>query len=75
VAKGPPPAYTRRDCRFDGVLAAALATVGAGQPVDYGGIEDLDRAAWPYNPRQPKTPADIAAWAALGLDEHGRQIR
>ena len=34
-----------------------------------------DRANWPYNPRQPKTQADVDAWAAKGLDERGHRVK
>jgi hypothetical protein len=34
-----------------------------------------DRAAWPYNPRAGKSPADVAAWQAQGRDEKGHRIK
>jgi hypothetical protein len=34
-----------------------------------------DRSKWPYDPRRPKTQADIDAWAARGLDEKGHRKR
>ncbi len=144
MPKGPPPGWTRRDCRFDYLVGAILAS-GNGEPVTMTGIETTDRAhdikqgiyrcsrhrgvsgwvswlhsgrettksaewppdkqadgtytltigvatkaqarkrhiakygtdrsAWPYNPRQKKTQADIDAWAAQGLDEKGHQVR
>ena len=143
MPKGPPPSYTRRDCRFDHVVCA-VAAAGMGKPFTYRGIEtperakdikqgiyrcarhrDLsanvswsysgretaasaewppdrqpdgtyqlviqiftkamgrkrhilrygtNRANWPYNPRQPKTQADIDAWAAQGLNEKGHRV-
>lgn len=43
MAKGPPPAWNRRDCRFDHLVAAAVAK-GYGVVLKYTGIEDYDRA-------------------------------
>lgn len=144
MPKGPPPAYTSRDCRFDHVVGA-VAAAGAGKPFTYQGIETperaeeirrgvyrcarhrglsgrvtwlysgretavsadwppdrqpdgtyslvitiwskgqgrkshiarngTDRSKWSYNPRAPKTQADIDAWAARGLDEKGHRRR
>lgn len=144
MAKGPPPGWTRRDCRFDHLLAVAVEK-GEKKPITYTGIETperakdikngiyrcarhrgisvwvewkhsgrvstttadwppdkeadgtytltyavvskaaarkrhiekygTDRANWPYNPRQKKTQADIDAWAARGLNEHGSVIK
>lgn len=34
-----------------------------------------DRANWPYNPRAPKSQADIDAWAERGLNEKGHRTR
>jgi hypothetical protein len=144
MPKGPPPAWTSRDCRFDHLIAAAI-TQGIGKTVFYKGIETperakdikngiyrcarhrgisvwvewkhsgrlttrsadwppdkepdgtytlqftvstktqarkrhiakygTDRTQWPYNPRQRKTDADIAAWAERGLDEKGHRVK
>ena len=43
MGKGPPPAWNRRDCRFDHLVAAAISK-GYGVILKYTGIEDLDRA-------------------------------
>jgi len=43
VPKGPPPAWTSRDCRFDHLVAAAIDQ-GAGKPMTYTGIETPERA-------------------------------
>jgi hypothetical protein len=144
MAKGPPPAWTSRDCTMDHLVAAAIDH-GLGKPLTYAGIETIERArdikqgfyrccrhrkisgwvewkhsgrlttksadwppdkepdgtytlvlntatksqarkrhiqkygtdrnAWPYNPRQSKTQADVDAWAARGLDEKGHKRR
>ena len=42
VPKGPPPLHTRRDCRFDHVVVAALGK-GFGVVLVYSGIETLER--------------------------------
>ena len=45
MPKGPPArGTTQRDCRFDHVVAAAIAQ-GMDKTVDYGGIETPERAA------------------------------
>ncbi len=44
MPKGPPPVWTRRDCRFDHVVAAVLKQ-GLDKTVTYAGIGDADRAA------------------------------
>lgn len=43
MAKGSPPAWRRRDCRFDHLVMAALAK-GYGVVLKYTGIEDYQRA-------------------------------
>jgi len=43
MPKGPPPQYTRRDCRLDHIVAAVLAR-GYDQPLHFAGIETADRA-------------------------------
>jgi hypothetical protein len=43
MPKGPPPAWTSRDCRFDHVVAAAVEQ-GFGKPLKYVGIETPERA-------------------------------
>jgi hypothetical protein len=43
VPKGPPPAWTQRDCRMDHVVAA-VAAAGMGRPFTYQGIETAERA-------------------------------
>jgi hypothetical protein len=43
MAKGPPPPWASRDCRFDHLVAAALKQ-GYGKPVVYHGIETPERA-------------------------------
>jgi len=43
VAKAPPPAWNRRDCRFDHLVQAAIAK-GYGKVLIYSGIEDITRA-------------------------------
>jgi hypothetical protein len=43
MAKGPPPNWKRRDCRFDHLVAAALIK-GYGVVLKYTGIETYDRA-------------------------------
>lgn len=43
MGKGPPPAWSRRDCRFDHLVQAAIAK-GYGTELVYGGIENLERA-------------------------------
>jgi len=43
VAKAPPPSWKTRDCRFDHLVAAALAE-GMGKPLTYQGIETPERA-------------------------------
>jgi hypothetical protein len=43
MAKGPPPAWTSKDCRFDHVVAAAIEQ-GHGKPLTYTGIETPERA-------------------------------
>src|ERR1051326_8934379 len=42
MPKGPPPTQTRRDCRFDHLVAAAIAQ-GYGKVLVYRGIETLER--------------------------------
>lgn len=42
MPKGPPPVHTRRDCRFDHLVAAAL-TKGYGVVLVYSGIPTLER--------------------------------
>jgi hypothetical protein len=32
-----------------------------------------DRARWPYNPRRPKSPEDVAAWQRAGRNEKGHR--
>jgi hypothetical protein len=41
--KGPPPQWSRRDCRFDHLVAAAIAQ-GMGRELVYNGIESYERA-------------------------------
>jgi len=43
VPKGPPPAWNRRDCRFDHLVVAALGQ-GYGKVLVYNGIETEERA-------------------------------
>jgi hypothetical protein len=43
VAKGPPPNWSRRDCRFDHLVQAAIAK-GYGVILKYTGIETHERA-------------------------------
>jgi hypothetical protein len=43
VPKGPPPQWRKRDCRFDHLIAAALAQ-GHGKTLVYTGIETEERA-------------------------------
>jgi hypothetical protein len=43
VPKGPPPAWSRRDCSFDHLVQAAMAK-GNGTELVYGGIETPERA-------------------------------
>lgn len=43
MPKGPPPAWSKRDCRFDHLVTAALSK-GYGQVLVYTGIETEDRA-------------------------------
>jgi hypothetical protein len=43
VPKGQPPSWSRRDCTFDHLVAAAVAQ-GYGKVLKYTGIEDIDRA-------------------------------
>jgi hypothetical protein len=43
VSKGPPPAWNKRNCDFDHLVAAALAK-GAGRVMIYSGIPDIERA-------------------------------
>ena len=43
MAKGPPPQWKRRDCRFDHLVAAAIAK-GNGTVLKYTGVDDYDRA-------------------------------
>jgi hypothetical protein len=43
MGKGNPPAWNRRDCRFDHLVAAAIAK-GNGTVLKYTGIETYDRA-------------------------------
>jgi len=144
MPKGPPPRWTQRDCRFDHVVAAAVAE-SMDKPLTYRGIDKpdrakeirqgvyrcarhrgisvavswlysgrettmsaewppdkqpdgtytlkitlyskararkrhlatygTDRANWPYDPRQPKSQADIDAWAEQGLDQRGHRTR
>jgi hypothetical protein len=38
-------------------------------------VYGADRAAWPYNPRAGKSPADVAAWQAQGRDERGHRVK
>ena len=42
MPKGPPPTHTRRDCRFDHVVVAALGK-GYGVTLVYNGIPSLER--------------------------------
>lgn len=42
VPKGPPPAWSRRDCRFDHLIVAALGQ-GYGKILVYNGIETEER--------------------------------
>ena len=34
-----------------------------------------DRAKWPYNPRRPKSEADVEAWKNQGRNEKGHRTR
>lgn len=43
MAKGPPPNWSRRDCRFDHLVVAALHQ-GYGKVLKYTGIETYERA-------------------------------
>jgi hypothetical protein len=43
VPKGPPPSWSRRDCRFDHLVVAALGQ-GYGKVLKYTGIETEERA-------------------------------
>jgi hypothetical protein len=43
VAKGPPPSWSRRDCRFDNLVVAAIGK-GYGHVLRLTGIESLERA-------------------------------
>jgi hypothetical protein len=43
LAKGSPPAWSRRDCRFDHLVVAALEQ-GYGKELRYTGIESYERA-------------------------------
>lgn len=43
MAKGPPPPWARRDCRFDHLVAAAIGQ-GHGTTVIYKGLASLERA-------------------------------
>lgn len=43
MGKGSPPAWNRRDCRFDHLVQAAV-TKGYGRVLKYTGIADYDRA-------------------------------
>lgn len=43
MAKGPPPDWSKRDCRFDHVVASVLAK-GFKEPLYYRGIETPERA-------------------------------
>lgn len=43
MPKGPPPAWSRRDCRFDHLVVAAIGQ-GYGQLLIYRGIESEERA-------------------------------
>lgn len=43
MAKGPPPQWSRRDCRFDHLVVAAM-NKGYGTVLKYTGIDDYDRA-------------------------------
>lgn len=43
MPKGPPPAWSRRDCRFDHLVVAALEQ-GYGKMLVYSGIESWERA-------------------------------
>lgn len=43
MPKGPPPAWNRRDCRFDHLVQAAIAK-GYGRELVYSGITTIDRA-------------------------------
>lgn len=43
MPKGPPPSWTRRDCRFDHLVLAALGQ-GYGKVLVYDGIESEERA-------------------------------
>ena len=42
MTKGPPPAWSRRDCSFDHLVVAALGK-GYGQVLVYSGIPDEER--------------------------------
>lgn len=33
-----------------------------------------DRSRWPYNPRAPKSDADVAAWRQQGRNEKGHRV-
>lgn len=43
MAKGPPPAWNRRDCSFDHLVQAAVVK-GFGRVMVYSGIPDIERA-------------------------------
>lgn len=43
MPKGPPPAWSRRDCRFDHLVVAGL-NQGYGKVLVYSGIESEERA-------------------------------
>ena len=38
-------------------------------------VHGPDRTKWDYNPRAPKSQADVDAWAAKGLNEKGHRIK
>ena len=43
MPKGPPPSWSRRDCSFDHLVAAAIDQ-GYGKVLKYGGVETEERA-------------------------------
>lgn len=43
MPKGPPPGWSRRDCRFDNLVTAAVAK-GFGREMVYSGVTTIDRA-------------------------------
>jgi hypothetical protein len=64
------------DKQADGTYTLVFAVIGKrAARKRHLAVYGADRAAWPYNPRQGKTPADVEAWQRQGRNEKGHRVR